>query len=91
MTWLINYARRWSVRVTSSTGGHHVADSYHYRARALDLVGSSRVMRDVMMDARKHPHDFAEAFHDPMGWYVKSGKLVAGAIGGHQDHVHLAR
>lgn len=31
-----------------------------------------------------------EVFHDPLGQYWDSGKLVKGAIGGHGGHVHLA-
>lgn len=31
-----------------------------------------------------------EVFHDPLGYYFDSGKVVQGAIGGHGGHVHLA-
>jgi TP901 family phage tail tape measure protein len=74
--------------ITSTTGGRHAVNSYHYRGKAVDMVSSDmRQIATALLDARAQ---LAEMFYDPLGQYVKDGRLVRGAIGGHSDHVHAA-
>lgn len=89
--WLEHYAAPYGLTVTSTTEGKHVKGSYHYKGRAIDLAGSPDQMRAAAEAALQHPQDFAEMFYDPIGAYIKDGKIVKGAIGGHSDHVHIAR
>lgn len=91
LTWLFNFVRAYNVRVTSTSGGNHVPSSYHWVHRAVDVVGTPREMQRIHAAALRRPRQFREAFYDPSGRYVKNGEIVRGAIGGHQDHVHLAR
>jgi len=48
-------------------------------------------MEAVHAKALRNPKSFVEAFYDPAGRYVKNGVVRLGTIGGHSDHVHLAR
>ena len=91
LTWLFNFVRPFGVRVTSTYGGVHVATSWHYEYRAIDVTGTAQEMRRVHMAALRHPDWFKEAFYDPSGRYVKNGHIQQGHVGGHNDHVHLAR
>lgn len=84
-------AHEYGLTITSTTGGKHVANSYHYQGRAVDYAGDPARMASLMRYALAHPHQFKEAFYDPVGMYVKNGKVYRGSIGGHNDHVHLAR
>lgn len=76
------------------TGGSHVAGSYHYQGRAADFgaaghsVGEMKGLFNAF--AWKYGKNILEMFYDPVGWYVKNGGRVNGAIGGHVDHLHLA-
>lgn len=79
---------RLGLTVTSTTGGTHVAGSYHYQGRAVDISGSPAQMRRLFLKLRKF--NPTELFYDPMGYYYKNGSRVSGAIGGHSDHVHFA-
>jgi hypothetical protein len=78
--------------VTSTTGGSHVAGSYHYSGRAIDISGSPSQMRKAYKYLQKNlPHaKLTELFYDPIGHYWDNGKKISGAIGDHSDHVHLA-
>lgn len=89
--YLEHFAAPYGLTVTSTTGGKHVKNSYHYRGRAVDFSGNSRQMAALMQQALKHPEQFTEAFYDPAGVYIKNGKIYKGSIGGHTNHVHLAR
>jgi hypothetical protein len=91
LTWLFNFVRPFNVHVTSTSGGDHVPSSYHWVYRAVDVAGTPVAMRAVHAAALRHARDFREAFYDPAGRYVKNGRVVKGQIGGHRDHVHLAR
>jgi len=91
LTWLFNFVRPFKVRVTSTSGGNHVPTSWHYVHRAIDVTGTANEMRRVHLAALRHPERFREAFYDPTGRYVKNGRVYDGVIGGHRDHVHLAR
>lgn len=91
LTWLFNFARHFNLNCSSTSGGKHVAGSYHYAHRAMDLYGPDAEMKRCMRAALARHREFREAFHDPMGRYVKNGEVRLGEIGGHMDHVHLAR
>lgn len=91
MTWLINFVRASGLRCGSTSGGNHVPSSYHWAHRAVDMYGSPENMMRLMRRALSTPQSFAEAFYDPAGRYIKRGRIIKGAIGGHKDHVHLAR
>lgn len=74
-----------------TTGGQHAKGSYHYQGLAVDLSGTPAMMRNIFdrLAGGIGPY-LAELFYDPVGWYIKNGQRVAGAIGGHIDHVHAA-
>jgi hypothetical protein len=91
LTWLFNYVRPFSVRVTSTSGGRHVPSSFHYIHRAVDVAGPAPELARLFRQVLRHPGLFTEAFYDPAGRYVKRGVIHRGSIGGHTDHVHLAR
>lgn len=80
--------------ITSTTGGTHAPGSYHYLGRAFDASNGSSPTPEMMsyfMDASsKWGGSITELFYDPVGWYIKYGSKVPGAIGGHSDHVHTA-
>ena len=82
----MNRARDLGLRITSTTGGRHAPNSYHYQGRAFDAAGSPSAMRQFYREmAGTSP---TELFYDPMGG-IKHGRNI-GAIGGHRNHVHLA-
>lgn len=87
---LEQFAAPYGLTVTSTTGGKHVKGSYHYRGKAVDFAGDQQRMMALAEAALQHPADFKEVFFDPLGFYVKNGRVYRGAIGGHTDHVHLA-
>lgn len=91
LTWLFNFVKPYPVRVSSTSGGAHVHGSYHYMHRALDVVGTPAALMRVQQAALARPLQFREAFYDPANRYVKNGVVRQGRIGGHVDHVHLAR
>jgi hypothetical protein len=91
MTWLINFCHPYKLRCGSTSGGNHVPSSYHWIDRAVDMYGPPEEMMKLARAALKTPGSFREAFYDPAGRYVKNGRIIKGAIGGHRDHVHLAR
>lgn len=79
-------AQELGLRITSTTGGKHAPNSYHYRGRAFDSAGSPAAMKQFYREmAGTNP---TELFYDPMGG-IKHGRNI-GAIGGHGNHVHLA-
>lgn len=81
--------RRYQAVATSTTGGRHAPGSLHYQGAAVDLVSPN--MRAMAAGVgTTYLRSLAELFHDPLGWFVKWGRRVPGAIGGHSDHVHAA-
>lgn len=79
-------AKSLGLRITSTTGGTHAKNSYHYKGRAIDVAGSSAQMaKFYRLLAGTKP---TEMFYDPLGG-IKNGRNI-GAIGGHRDHVHIA-
>lgn len=63
--------------------------SYHNFGRAVDIAPNAAA-RSLAAYALKNPGQFRELFFDPLGWYIKNGKIVKGSIGGHSDHLHFA-
>lgn len=61
--------------------------SLHALGKAVDMVGD---MRRIFNTLANTASSLRELFYDPMGRYVKNGRWVSGAIGGHSDHVHAA-
>jgi Putative Flp pilus-assembly TadE/G-like len=85
-------AVRMGLTVTSTTGGVHVTNSFHYRGLAIDVSGSHSQMQAFFHQSLDTygQGNVIELFYDPIGYYIKYGQQVPGAIGGHGDHVHLA-
>ena len=86
----LGYAKRRAVAIgltiTSTTGGRHAPNSYHYSGRAIDVAGSASKMAQFYREmATMSP---TELFYDPLGG-IKHGREI-GAIGNHSDHVHVA-
>ncbi len=89
------------VYVTSTTGGTHAKNSYHYRGEAIDVGSGSQSYKDELAEwlAPHHAH-ITELIHseagDKDGWYVKNGKRVGHGYYGktttlaHVNHVHFA-
>jgi len=90
--YLVPWAQREGITVTSVAGGGHVPGSYHYKHRAIDVDGGAGMDRKFFLDSIRHfgQRNITELFYDPMGYYIKNGQRVSGAIGGHRDHVHIA-
>lgn len=82
----MSHARSLGLRITSTTGGRHAPRSYHYQGRAFDAAGTPAQMRQFYRDMA--PTNPTELFYDPAGG-IKHGRNI-GAIGGHNDHVHIA-
>jgi len=79
-------AEQLGLRITSTTGGRHAPNSYHYSGRAADVAGTHSQMSQFYREmAQMSP---TELFYDPSGG-IKHGQNI-GAIGGHRDHVHVA-
>ena len=76
------------------TPGVHSPNSYHYQyGRAFDAsngVNTPQMREYAIEAAARWGKNILELFYDPLGWYVKNGSRVSGAIGGHSDHVHTA-
>lgn len=79
--------------------GVHAARSYHYRNAPWggvqaydygDAINSQAALISAAQYAQANASLFAEEFFDKLPAYVKNGSLVAGQIGGHLDHLHLA-
>lgn len=85
-------AQAMGLTITSTTGGNHVAGSYHYQGRAFDASNGSSPTPQMAAFYRavlaKYGSHITELFYDPLGG-IKFGKSI-GAIGNHSDHVHVA-
>jgi phage-related protein len=82
-------ARQMGLQITSTTGGNHVANSWHYKGRAADVAGTPAQMAAFYRAAlARYGSHLLELFYDPIG-AIKNGHSIP-AIGGHSDHVHIA-
>jgi len=86
LDWAERTAKAMGLTITSTTGGTHVAGSYHYQGRAVDVAGSPAQMARFFETL--HNTRPTELFYDPKG-AVKNGSDIP-PIGGHSDHVHVA-
>lgn len=71
----------------------HVTGSYHYKARAIDVSGSTEQMRAFAhFVAKKYGKHITELFwQGPGGINIKNGENVEqGYVTDHTDHVHVA-
>lgn len=75
--------------VTSTTGGKHAPNSYHYKGKAVDLVSGN--MMSIFNSLLNVAGNLAELFYTPAGFSIKNGKRVPPiAAAGHYNHVHAA-
>jgi phage-related protein len=82
-------ARSMGLQITSTTGGQHAANSWHYKGRAADVAGTPAQMAAFYKAALgRYDGKLLELFYDPVG-AIKNGQSIP-AIGGHSDHVHIA-
>lgn len=82
-------AQRMGLQITSTTGGGHAPNSWHYQGRAFDAAGPANRMAAFFRAAlKRYGKNILELFYDPLGG-IKNGQSI-GAIGDHMDHVHLA-
>lgn len=82
-------AQAMGLQITSTTGGRHATNSWHYQGRAFDSAGSAQQMAAFFRAAlKKYGSNILELFYDPLG-AIKNGQSIP-AIGDHSDHVHLA-
>lgn len=83
--------------VTATTDGTHVAGSYHYQGKAVDMASSDYGYMDRAAQWVKTSglyHSLLEGIHNP-NLSVSDGNLVspsyyAAVWAGHLDHIHLA-
>lgn len=85
-----------ALRITSTTGGTHAKDSYHYKGRAADLGGDPATMRVAAQWIRTHLQPvLTEGIHNP-GLSVKNHRLVQPDFWTntvwlqHINHIHVA-
>lgn len=79
--------------ITSTTGGTHAENSWHYKGRAFDASNGTSTPQEreyAIAAASKWGRKILELFFDPLGWYIKNGQKISGSIGDHSDHVHTA-
>lgn len=82
------------LQITSTTGGNHVPNSYHYQGRAADLAGSNMDAIGTWIQQNLASR-LTEGIHNPT-LAVKNGQIVNGPVlyaavwEGHKDHIHVA-
>jgi hypothetical protein len=89
-------ASRFGLQITSTTGGTHAPNSFHYQGLAADLGGSGEAMSRAsswLMSSGTY-RSLLEGIHKP-GLSVKDGAVVpSGFWGGvwdqHANHIHVA-
>lgn len=88
-----------SLRVTATTGGGHISNSYHYSGEAVDWAGSSSLMAHVAQQLwAGYSRYFLELIHSPR-WFAHNGVKESASQGrhtygavyaGHFGHIHTA-
>lgn len=88
---VIRYAqRKHGFVVTSTTGGQHAPQSWHYQGRAVDGICNDMAACQVDLENHFGAEYFLELF-GPAPRYVKNGYVSVGvAFPDHQDHIHIA-
>lgn len=82
--------------VTSTTGGRHAANSYHYRGMAADIGGPPGLMNQAAAwIARVLGSSLTEGIHNPnlsiaSGQHVPPSHWGASTWAEHADHIHMA-
>jgi peptidoglycan hydrolase-like protein with peptidoglycan-binding domain len=88
--------------VTSTTGGGHATNSYHYKGEAVDFGSAAQLNKDQMAAWwNEHPGYLTELIHTRAtgwtGWFVKNYRRVIGLITygpttlrNHRNHNHVA-
>ena len=98
--WLEHQAAPFGLTVTSTTGGQHAENSYHYQGRAADFGGPPEKMAALARFALQHASQFKEFIYTGPGnpgFSVLGGKVIPNnqldkhLYDGHTNHVHLAR
>lgn len=83
--------RGFNLKITSTSGGTHAPNSWHYKHRAFDASGAAA---DQAAFARwlvaEYGAEAIEIFYDPSNIAIKNGSALGHNIGGHSDHVHFA-
>lgn len=94
-TRLLRLAKQYGLSITSgyrtpeqNSATNGSPTSYHMSGLAIDVAPSQGFMRLAKL-ARRNPGMFREFFYDGLGWYIKNGRIIKGAIGGHGDHGHI--
>lgn len=76
------------LRVTSTTGGQHAPNSFHYRGEAVDFAGGG--MDQVAAKLMNFGGAMLEMFHSPH-WFIKNGRVSHPIdFATHFNHIHLA-
>lgn len=84
-----------TAHITSTTGGGHAKGSWHYKGRAIDIVGPMMQIRNWIME--KFGSNSKELIYSPGRTGIKNGRLVdilsyfgKAVFNDHFDHVHWA-
>lgn len=83
--------------VSATTGGSHVAGSYHYKGNAVDVYTSAGNMVKLAQWLYKYaPYELELIHSGGSGYFVKNGAKVpasfygAATVSQHYNHVHIA-
>lgn len=97
---LVPLAKEFDLRVSATTNGNHVENSYHYAGRAVDYVGDPANLAALAAYAVAHPAQYVEMFYTGPGnpgVFIKNGvvypdsSLDPEVAANHTTHVHLAK
>ena len=100
LRYIEHFAAPFGLTITSTTGGKHAKNSYHYRGRAVDFGGDPAKMAALAKYGLSHAGQFQELIYTgpgSPGFSILGGKVIPnseldpGLFKQHEDHVHLAR
>lgn len=94
MTYYSDAAKRYGLKVTSTTGGTHAPGSWHYKGQALDASGKPSDQKAFAKAMAARATDLEELIYIS-GPCADNGRVVscafyAASLPGHADHVHIA-
>lgn len=79
-------------RITSTTGGGHAANSWHYKGRAIDIGNESMTIFNWIK--KNYGARTLELIYGPAGggniWHGKPHNYGAGTLAAHYNHIHWA-